>query len=99
MKTKEEYEKAINDLEEKEKQLERQLKREENKINYFKERDRKKRAHRLIVKGGIVESILPELKDVDEEELYSAMQLFFEDSTHKNDLYSHIASLKGRHGF
>ena len=98
-KTKEDFESEINDLKEQEKQLERQLNREENKIKYFKERDRKKRTHRLIVKGGIVESILPELKDVDEKDFYNAMQIFFEDNIHKSELYSYIDSLKDRYRY
>jgi len=46
-----------------------------------------------------VESILPELKDVDEKDFYNAMQIFFEDNIHKSELYSYIDSLKDRYRY
>ena len=95
-KTKEEYETKIRELEKQEEQLKRQLVREENRMEYFRDREKKKRNHRLIVKGGVVESILPELKDVGEKEFYKAMQIFFEDNIHKSELFSYIGSLKNR---
>lgn len=98
-KTKEEYETKIRELEKQEEQLGRQLKREENRMEYFRERAKKKRNHRLIVKGGVIESILPELKDVDEKEFYNAIQIFFEDNIHKSELYSYIGSLKERYRY
>lgn len=45
-----------------------------NRIDYLDKGDRKKRAHRLITRGATIESILPEVRDMDEVSFYTLME-------------------------
>ena len=58
-------------------QLEHQLNREENRAEYLKKGERAKRTHRLCVKGGVIESAAPMLKDLSEKEFYDLMESVF----------------------
>ena len=50
------------------------LQRLENRIAYLESGSRKRRAHRLITRGAAVESVLPEIKVLTEQEFYSLME-------------------------
>jgi len=54
--------------------LERQIQKLENLDQYYKRGERAKRAHRLIIKGAAIESILPESKDMEDADFYQLMQ-------------------------
>ena len=43
----------------------------ENRIRYYTEGERKKRNHRLITRGGAVESIVPEVRGMNERAFFS----------------------------
>lgn len=45
-----------------------------NRLEYLEKGERRKRAHRLITRGAAIESILPEVKDMDEVNFYSLME-------------------------
>ena len=66
----EEQEKDIAKLE----QYQHRLQRLNNRIKYYEDGERKKRTHRLITRGAAVESILPEIKEMDEVPFYSLME-------------------------
>ena len=55
-------------------QLRHQNERLKNRERYLTKRDRAARTHRLCVTGGIVESILPEIKTLTEAEQYELME-------------------------
>jgi len=43
-------------------------------VAYLEKGERKQRAHRLITRGAAIESILPEVKEMDEVSFYSLME-------------------------
>ena len=49
----------------------------ENRIRYYTEGERKKRTHRLITRGGAVESIVPEVRDMSERAFFVLMEQVF----------------------
>ena len=55
-------------------QAKHQENRLHNRIDYLDTGDRKKRTHRLITRGAAIESILPEVKDMDEVSFYTLME-------------------------
>jgi len=60
-----------------EKQLEQaqhEGQRLKNRLDYLEKGERRKRAHRLITRGAAIESILPEVKEMDEVSFYSLME-------------------------
>ena len=61
-----EREKTESDLEEalrEKEQIEHQIRRVGNRIDHLKKGERDRRTHRLCVKGGVIESLIPGLKD------------------------------------
>ena len=71
------HEKEIEKLQAKKEKVERQLAQEQHKIQrlenraaYYEKGDRRKRAHRLITRGAVVESIAPLAKVLGEAEFY-----------------------------
>ena len=66
----EEQEKDIAKLE----QYQHRLQRLNNRIKYCEDGERKKRTHRLITRGAAVESIVPEIKEMDEVPFYTLME-------------------------
>lgn len=65
------------DLVEAKKKLEqekRNLTRLENRKSYFESGSRKQRNHRLITRGAAIESVMPEVKILTEQEFYSLME-------------------------
>ena len=67
------YAKAIAELE----QYQHQGQRLENRIKYYQQGDRKKRNHRLITRGAAIESIVPELRGMNERAFYVLMEQVF----------------------
>ena len=53
-------------------QCERQIQRLESRLSYKENRKRKERAHRLITRGAVVESIFPQVRDLSEVEILPA---------------------------
>lgn len=45
-----------------------------NRLDYLEKGERRQRAHRLITRGAAIESILPEVKELDEVSFYSIME-------------------------
>ena len=65
-----EYEKNTVKLE----QEKRKLRRLENRKSYLDSGSRKQRSHRLITRGAAIESVMPEVKILTEQEFYSLME-------------------------
>ena len=61
----------------KQEQIEQQLRRAENRANFLKDNERRKRTHRLVIKGAIIEDIAPCLKDCNDQEFYGLMDDIF----------------------
>ena len=57
--------------------LEHQKQRLENRIDYLSKGERAKRTHRLCEKGGAIESICPETKEMTSEEFYQLAEFVF----------------------
>lgn len=55
-------------------QEKRKLRRLENRKSYLESGSRKQRSHRLITRGAAVESVMPEVKILTEQEFYSLME-------------------------
>ena len=66
------------DFERKLRQTKHRYQRIEQQIKYLKDGERKKRAHRLIIKGAVIESVAPSLKDMGEREFYELVQRIFD---------------------
>ena len=66
------------DFERKLRQTKHRYQRIEQQIKYLQDGERKKRAHRLIIKGAVVESVVPEVKDMGEREFYELVQRIFD---------------------
>ena len=58
-------------------QYQHQCQRLENRIRYYTEGERKKRNHRLITRGGAVESIVPEVRGMSERAFFLLMEKVF----------------------
>ena len=65
-----EYEESAARLE----QEKRKLRRLENRKAYLESGSRKQRNHRLITRGAAVESVMPEVMILTEQEFYSLME-------------------------
>lgn len=61
----------------KQKQIEQQLQRAENRADFLKDNERKRRTHRLVIKGAIVEDLAPCLKNCSDKEFYNLMDDIF----------------------
>ena len=61
----------------KQEQIEQQLRRAENRADFLKDNERRRRTHRLVIKGAIVEDIAPCLKNCSDQEFYSLMDEIF----------------------
>lgn len=75
-----------NDLASAEKQLEQathRIERLEQKIKYRESLSRKERAHRLIVRGAILEQYFPELKELSEPEVSEVFHYIAKDELHQ----------------
>ena len=76
-KTREELEKQCAEAKVKVEQYQHRGQRYENRIRYYTEGDRKKRNHRLITRGGAVESIAPEVRGMSERAFFLLMEKVF----------------------
>ena len=65
-KSREELEKEYAEATARKKQYEHRGQRLENRIRYYTEGERKKRNHRLIVRGADVESVAPEVRSMSQ---------------------------------
>ena len=59
-------------------QTKHRYQRIEQQIKYLQDGERKKRAHRLIIKGAVVEHIAPAVRGMSEREFYELMQRIFD---------------------
>ena len=76
-KTREELEKQCAEAKVKVEQYQHRGQRYENRIRYYTEGERKKRNHRLITRGGAVESIVPEVRSMSERAFFLLMEKVF----------------------
>ena len=83
---KEENEKKIE-------QLDHKIQRLENRINSYKDADRKKRTHRLCTIAGSLESIAPEIKELDITEVMELLEHIF----HKEEIQKLVHRMKINH--
>ena len=61
----------------KQEQIEQQLRRAENRADFLRDNERKRRTHRLVIKGAIIEDIAPCLKNCSDQEFYNLMDEIF----------------------
>ena len=61
----------------KQEQIEQQLRRAENRADFLRDNERKRRTHRLVIKVAIIEDIAPCLKDCSDQEFYNLMDEIF----------------------
>ena len=59
-------------------QTKHRYQRIEQQIKYLQDGERKKRAHRLIIKGAVVEHIAPAVKDMGDREFYELVERIFD---------------------
>ena len=76
-KSREELEKQCAEAKVKVEQYQHRGQRYENRIRYYTEGERKKRNHRLITRGGAVESIVPEVRSMSERAFFLLMEKVF----------------------
>ena len=74
MPTTEKLKQEIADAEKKLAQERSRLQRLENRKSYLDSGSRKQRSHRLITRGAAIESVMPEVKILTEQEFYSLME-------------------------
>ena len=74
----------MNEIETKIKEAERELEQEthnlarlKNRKTYYENGERQKRAHRLITRGAVIESLAPSVKDMSEIEFYELAEKIF----------------------
>lgn len=70
-------EEELADAMKKQEQIEHQLQRAENRADFLKDNERRRRTHRLVIKGAIVEDIAPCLKYCSDQEFYNLMDEIF----------------------
>ena len=76
-KSREELEKECAEAATKAEQYQHQAQRLENRYHDYQESKRKKRNHRLITRGGAVESIVPEVRNMSERAFFLLMEKVF----------------------
>ena len=86
----------IRQKKQEETRLLRQLNRENNRKNYFNEKERKARARRLIQRGGAVESVLPEVRGLSEKAFYMALEDYFDAEANKKAFLSCVAKARNK---
>ena len=74
MPTTEKLKQEIADAEKRLAQERSRLQRLENRKSYLDSGSRKQRSHRLITRGAAIESVMPEVKILTEQEFYSLME-------------------------
>ena len=58
-------------------QTQHHIQRLENRAKYLEDGARRKRTHRLCIKGGVIESLCPGLKDMEQTQFYQLMEHIF----------------------
>ena len=76
-KTREELEKQCAEAKVKVEQYQHRGQRYENRIRYYTEGERKKRNHRLIVRGAEVESVVPEVRGMSQSAFRTLVEQIF----------------------
>ena len=78
------HEKEIEKLQAEKEKVERQLAQEQHKIQrlenratYYEKGERRKRAHRLITRGAVIESVAPQTKALSETNFYAFVEQVF----------------------
>ena len=74
-------------------QLNHKITRLENRQKYFEDGERKRRTHRLCTIAGMLESIVPEIKELDITEVMELLEYVF----HKEDLQKAVQRMKKAH--
>ena len=74
---KKDVEEELAEAMKKQEQIEHQLQRAENRADFLKDNERRRRTHRLVIKGAIVEDIAPSLKNCGDQEFYNLMDEIF----------------------
>ena len=74
---KKDVEEELAEAMKKQEQIEQQLRRAENRADFLKDNERRRRTHRLVIKGAIVEDIAPCLKNCSDQEFYNLMDEIF----------------------
>ena len=59
-------------------QTKHRYQRIEQQIKYLQDGERKKRTHRLVIKGAVIESVAPTVKGISEREFYELVQRIFD---------------------
>lgn len=91
-----EFEKLRAEKEKNEKeieQLDHKITRLENRQKYYEDGERKRRTHRLCTIAGTLESIAPEIKELDITEVMELLEYIF----HKEDVQKAVQRLKKAH--
>ncbi len=70
-------EEELADAMKKQEQIAHQLQRAENRADFLKDNERRRRTHRLVIKGAIIEDIAPCLKNRSDQEFYNLMDEIF----------------------
>ena len=74
-------------------QLDHRIQRLENRIKYYQDGERKRRTHRLCTMAGTLESITPEIKELDITEVIELLEYIF----HKEDVQRTVQRMKNAH--
>ena len=74
-------------------QLDHKITRLENRQKYFEDGERKRRTHRLCTIAGTLESITPEIKELDITEVMELLEYVF----HKEDVQRAVQRMKNAH--
>ena len=76
-------------------QLTHKITRYENRQKYYEDGKRKRRTHRLCTIAGTLESIAPEIKELDITEVMELLEYIF----HKEDVQKAVSRMKNAHDF
>ena len=74
-------------------QLDHKITRLENRIKYYEDGERKRRTHRLCTIAGTLESIAPEIKELDITAVMELLEYIF----HKEDVQKAVQRMKNAH--
>ena len=91
-----ELEKLRTEKEKNEKKIEQlthKITRLENRQKYYEDGERKRRTHRLCTIAGTLESIAPEIKELDITEVMELLEYIF----HKEDVQKAVSRMKNAH--
>ena len=74
---KKDVEEELTKATKKQEQIKHQLQRAENRADFLRDNERRRRTHRLVIKGAIVEDLAPCLKYCSDQEFYNLMDEIF----------------------